>query len=100
MAVMRLVFRLPSPGDRQTAPPHPAFPALSRDLDVRCAAGRGPGSEAGAVGKSDPWYFPAPAEYKERLENQGFSVSYIELIPRPTPLPGDIGGWLETFCRL
>ncbi len=48
---------------------------------------------------ADPWYFPAPAEYKERLTSQGFMVSYIELIPRPTPLPGDIVGWLETFCQ-
>ncbi len=54
------------------------------------------GLDADAV---DPWYFPGPTEYKERLENQGFVVSYIELIPRPTPLPGDIMGWLETFAQ-
>ena len=23
---------------------------------------------------------------------------YIALIPRPTPLPGDVMGWLTTFC--
>lgn len=44
-----------------------------------------------------PWYFPTPAEYAEVLEGAGFTVGSIELIPRPTPLPTDIGGWLDTF---
>jgi hypothetical protein len=26
-------------------------------------------------------------------------VKYIALIPRPTPLPGDVTGWLETFAE-
>jgi len=26
-------------------------------------------------------------------------VREIALIPRPTPLPGDVGGWLETFAE-
>ena len=52
----------------------------------------------GIDGKAaDPWYFPAPEEYRARLERRGFRVAYIELIPRPTPLPGDVSGWLETF---
>jgi len=46
-----------------------------------------------------PWYFPTPAEYRGLLEAQGFRVRTIELIPRPTPLPGDIVGWLETFAE-
>ena len=46
-----------------------------------------------------PWYFPAPEEYKALLENEGFRVDYIELIPRPTPLPTDILGWLEVFAN-
>jgi hypothetical protein len=33
------------------------------------------------------------------LERAGFRVDYIALIPRPTPLPGDIIGWLETFAQ-
>lgn len=44
-----------------------------------------------------PWYFPTVDEYRQRLENGGFTVSYIELIPRPTPLATGIEGWLETF---
>lgn len=44
-----------------------------------------------------PWYFPAPAEYRAKLERVGFRVREIALFPRPTPLPGDVRAWLETF---
>jgi hypothetical protein len=33
------------------------------------------------------------------LEACAFRVDYIALIPRPTPLPGDITGWVETFAE-
>lgn len=46
-----------------------------------------------------PWYFPTVEEYRYRLERQEFRVDYIELIHRPTPLPGDVSGWLETFAQ-
>jgi hypothetical protein len=46
-----------------------------------------------------PWYFPAPAEYAERLETHGFVVLRMELIPRPTPLPTGMRGWLDTFAN-
>jgi trans-aconitate methyltransferase len=46
-----------------------------------------------------PWYFPTPGEYATRLEGAGFRVDSIALIPRPTPLPGDIISWLETFAQ-
>jgi trans-aconitate methyltransferase len=45
-----------------------------------------------------PWYFPSPAEYRTRLEAGGFEVNSISLFPRPTPLPGDMIAWLETFA--
>ncbi len=48
---------------------------------------------------ADPWYFPSAADYRRRLEAAGFAVDDIALIPRPTPLPGDVRGWLETFCE-
>jgi trans-aconitate methyltransferase len=44
-----------------------------------------------------PWYFPSADEYRERLNRAGFRTEYIELIPRPTPLPTGMRGWLETF---
>jgi trans-aconitate methyltransferase len=46
---------------------------------------------------SIPWYFPTVNDYRARLEAAGFRVDYIELIPRPTPLPTDMAGWLELF---
>jgi trans-aconitate methyltransferase len=48
-------------------------------------------------GSAHPWYFPSAEEYRDRLERHGFSVDYIELIPRPTPLPTGMVGWIETF---
>lgn len=48
---------------------------------------------------ADPWYFPTDTEYRARLERGGFNVRSIALIPRPTPLPGDLIGWLETFAE-
>ena len=45
-----------------------------------------------------PWYFPSPDEYRGKLEAAGFSVTSIKLIPRPTPLPGDMADWLGTFA--
>lgn len=47
----------------------------------------------------NPWYFPRPEEYQKRLESHGFEVARLDLIPRPTLLPGDVGGWLETFAQ-
>ena len=47
----------------------------------------------------NPWHFSTTAEYRRRLELGGFTVDSIELFPRPTPLPGDIGDWLETFAE-
>jgi SAM-dependent methyltransferase len=54
------------------------------------------GIDARAV---NPWYFPTIEDYGGRLRAKGFVVRSIELIPRPTPLPGDVTGWLETFAE-
>jgi SAM-dependent methyltransferase len=45
-----------------------------------------------------PWYFPDPDSYGAKLAAHGFAVEQIRLIPRPTPLPTDMAGWLETFA--
>ena len=47
----------------------------------------------------DPWYYPSPEEYSALLGRFGFTINYIELIPRPTKLPGDITAWLEVFAQ-
>lgn len=49
--------------------------------------------------KLNPWYFPSPENYGERLMSAGFRVDLIALIRRPTPLPGEIGGWIDTFAE-
>ena len=36
---------------------------------------------------ASPWYFPTVEDYSQQLTRGGFVVSYIALIPRPTPLP-------------
>jgi SAM-dependent methyltransferase len=48
---------------------------------------------------ADPWYFPTVEDYSQQLTRGGFVIKYIALIPRPTPLPGDVTGWLETFAE-
>jgi trans-aconitate methyltransferase len=45
-----------------------------------------------------PWRFPSPQEQADRLTAIGFVVRQMELIPRPTPLPTGMHGWLTTFA--
>ncbi len=47
----------------------------------------------------DPWYFPSADAYRETLERGGFRVETIFVFPRPTPLPGTMRDWLETFAQ-
>ena len=47
----------------------------------------------------NPWYFPTVDDYRTRLERRGFRVDSIVLFPRPTPLPGEMTAWLETFAE-
>ncbi|MEM9043217.1 MAG: methyltransferase domain-containing protein [Pseudomonadota bacterium] len=44
------------------------------------------------------WYFPSVAEHQARLENAGFEVAQIALIPRPTPITSDMQAWLRTLA--
>lgn len=61
--------------------------ALEAALAVR-------GIDAGAL---YPWFFPHADEYRALLESHGFRVIDAHMFRRPTPLPSDITGWLETF---
>jgi SAM-dependent methyltransferase len=63
--------------------------ALVNALDRRGIHGEDP----------NPWYFPTVEDYSARLISVGFEINYIALIPRPTPLPGDVAAWLETFAQ-
>ena len=49
--------------------------------------------------KVAPWFFPSVAEYSRLLEQGGFAVKAIMLVPRPTELDIGIRGWLEIFGR-
>ncbi|KAK9701911.1 hypothetical protein K7432_011510 [Basidiobolus ranarum] len=44
-----------------------------------------------------PWFFPTLEEYAQLLQSNGFRVERIELVPRITPLPTDVSGWVKTF---
>jgi SAM-dependent methyltransferase len=46
-----------------------------------------------------PWYFPTVGDYEMRLRRAGFVPRSVELIPRPTPLPTGMRGWLNTFAN-
>ena len=43
-------------------------------------------------------FFPTADEYQSLLQDHGFRVESIALIPRPTPLPTGMRGWLNTFA--
>lgn len=44
-----------------------------------------------------PWFFPTVAEYEALLRERGFAVERIILLPRPTPLPTGLRGWLRVM---
>src|SRR5699024_1406735 len=45
------------------------------------------------------WYFPKPEEYGKMLKKAGFTIDFIKLIDRPTPVNSDKGlkNWLKMF---
>ena len=46
----------------------------------------------------EPWFNPGPEEYSTMLRARGFEVATMMHFPRPTPLPGSVRAWLETFA--
>jgi trans-aconitate methyltransferase len=47
----------------------------------------------------DRLFLPTAEEYRALLEAHGFVVRTITLFARPTPLPGELSAWLETFAQ-
>jgi trans-aconitate methyltransferase len=45
-----------------------------------------------------PTYFPTAHDYETRLRRAGFVTQSVQLVPRPTPLPTGMRGWLDTFA--
>jgi trans-aconitate methyltransferase len=89
------VYRALRPGGRFIAEcgGHGCVDTIHRAL-IEGLDARGHDGEA-----ASPWYFATPDDYGQKLAAAGFEVGYIALIERPTPLPGDILGWLETFAQ-
>jgi SAM-dependent methyltransferase len=52
-----------------------------------------------AAGPLNPFYFPTAEAYRAKLEQAGFAVHEIRILPRPTVLTSDIGPWLDAFCE-
>jgi SAM-dependent methyltransferase len=92
-AVLASVWRALKPGGRFVGEfgGHGNVAAIVAALELALAAR---GEEV-----ASPWFFPRPEEYRALLEARGFVVGTIDLIPRPTLLPGDVGAWLETFAQ-
>ena len=45
----------------------------------------------------DPQWYPSPAEFTAIYQAAGFVDIQADLIPRPTPLPDGVAGWLRVF---
>ncbi|KAL1672957.1 S-adenosyl-L-methionine-dependent methyltransferase [Schizophyllum commune] len=60
------------------------------------AALRRRGRDPAAV---DPWFFPSVEEYSTLLARAGFTIREIILVPRVTPLPEGLAGWLQMFAK-
>jgi hypothetical protein len=47
----------------------------------------------------DPWYFPSAEDFSNLLVNSTFTVRSIDVIQRPTKLPGELVDWLKIFAQ-
>jgi trans-aconitate methyltransferase len=94
-AVIYSVYALLRPGGRFVA----EFGGAGNIAPIRVALRE----QATARGKDadalDPWFFPSEKTYINQLRVAGFTIKRHETFERPTPLPGDLSGWLETLAR-
>jgi DNA primase len=52
-----------------------------------------------AAAPLNPFYFPTAEAHRGKLEQAGFMVDQIAILPRPTVLMTDIEPWLDAFCE-
>jgi len=93
-AVLQGVFRALRPGGRLVCEMGGQGNVAAEVVALHQAAAEF-GLDAAAL---HPWRFPSPQEQADRLTTIGFEVRRMELIPRPTPLPTGMYGWLVTFA--
>ncbi len=67
--------------------------------EIRAALGRALAKRGQDFDALNPWYFATAEEYGAKLAARGFKVESILVFPRPTPLPGEMRAWLETFAE-
>ena len=94
VAVIRGVHRLLRPGGRFVA----ELGGAGNIATVRGALHRALRRRGIDPAPRDPWYFPTAETYRGLLETHGFVVPEIRLFPRPTPVPGTLTEWLQTFA--
>ena len=92
-AVIQGVYRALRPGGRFVGEFGGHGNAAAISVAVRAVRARR------GIPDDPPRYYPSVDEYRARLEAGGFAVETIAAIPRPTPLPTGIEGWLATFER-
>jgi trans-aconitate methyltransferase len=68
-------------------------------VKIRAALGRALAKRGRDVAAVNPWNFATGEEFAARLRKRGFAVESSIVFPRPTPLPGDVRAWLETFAE-
>jgi trans-aconitate methyltransferase len=92
-AVIAGVFRALKPGGRFVGEfgGHGNIAAIVTALNAAMTAR---GLDAGKLRR---WY-PTAERYAAMLRDGGFDVQSAAIIPRPTPLPTGIEGWLATFA--
>jgi trans-aconitate methyltransferase len=92
-AVIAGVFRALKPGGRFVGEfgGHGNIAAIVTALNAAMSAR---GLDAGKLRR---WY-PTAERYAAMLRDGGFDVQSAAIIPRPTPLPTGIEGWLATFA--
>ena len=66
---------------------------------LRVAVGAVLASRGHDAARLSPWNFPTAEDFAACLARHGFAVDRCFLFPRPTPLPTDAAGWLDTFAR-